>query len=270
MNVYALVGPSGTGKSHRARMVAFGNNINYIIDDGLLIRGSKVIAGKSAKEEDSKIKAVKRAIFMEKEHASEVKEVIKEYEVESLLILGTSLKMINRIITALELPEPQEIIRIEDIASPEEIEKAKHHRQKKGKHVIPVPNIEVKPKFSGQLLEKLELLFSNKDDEIKAEKTIVRPKFSYYGKLLIADQAMTDLIEHTLKQDQRIVDIKKIKVDQDDEGTKILIILTLEYGWQLHRVAHELQLSVKELIEYSTGVNVMNVDIEIAGLIVEN
>ena len=37
IDVYAFVGPSGTGKSYRAQMVASENNINYIIDDGLLI-----------------------------------------------------------------------------------------------------------------------------------------------------------------------------------------------------------------------------------------
>ena len=33
INVYAFVGPSGTGKSYRAQMVASEKNINYIIDD---------------------------------------------------------------------------------------------------------------------------------------------------------------------------------------------------------------------------------------------
>ena len=37
IRVMAFVGPSGTGKSYRAQMVAGENNINYIIDDGLLI-----------------------------------------------------------------------------------------------------------------------------------------------------------------------------------------------------------------------------------------
>ncbi len=37
MKVYAFVGPSGTGKSYRAQMVANQKGIEYIIDDGLLI-----------------------------------------------------------------------------------------------------------------------------------------------------------------------------------------------------------------------------------------
>lgn len=33
IKVYAFVGPSGTGKSYRAQMVADSKNIEYIIDD---------------------------------------------------------------------------------------------------------------------------------------------------------------------------------------------------------------------------------------------
>ena len=42
IKVYAFVGPSGTGKSYRAQMVASERNINYIIDDGLLIKENEV------------------------------------------------------------------------------------------------------------------------------------------------------------------------------------------------------------------------------------
>ena len=63
--VYAFVGPSGTGKSYRAQMVAGENDIHYIIDDGLLIRDNDVIAGVSAKKAPTKIETVKRAIFID-------------------------------------------------------------------------------------------------------------------------------------------------------------------------------------------------------------
>ena len=51
MDVIALVGPSGTGKSHRALMVARQNKADAIIDDGILIKDNKIIAGHSAKRE---------------------------------------------------------------------------------------------------------------------------------------------------------------------------------------------------------------------------
>ena len=61
IKVYAFVGPSGTGKSYRAQMVAAENDIHFIIDDGLLIKDNEVIAGNSAKKAATKIETVKKA-----------------------------------------------------------------------------------------------------------------------------------------------------------------------------------------------------------------
>ncbi|MCR3923255.1 MAG: ATP-binding protein, partial [Firmicutes bacterium] len=70
MQVYALIGPSGTGKSHRASYLAFKYEIPLIVDDGLLIAGASVLAGKSAKREATRFAAVKRAIFHDDKHAN--------------------------------------------------------------------------------------------------------------------------------------------------------------------------------------------------------
>ena len=50
MEVYALVGPSGTGKSYRAISFANEMGILYILDDGLLIKDNRILAGVSAKK----------------------------------------------------------------------------------------------------------------------------------------------------------------------------------------------------------------------------
>ena len=71
MRVYAFVGPSGTGKSYRAQMVAGENNIEYIIDDGLLVNENEVVAGTSAKKAPTKIETVRHAIFIEEKEKNE-------------------------------------------------------------------------------------------------------------------------------------------------------------------------------------------------------
>ena len=63
MEVIAFVGGSGTGKSHRALVLAHENSVECIIDDGILIHDNKIVAGFSAKKESSRLKAVRRAIF---------------------------------------------------------------------------------------------------------------------------------------------------------------------------------------------------------------
>ncbi len=49
VRVFALVGGSGTGKSFRAKLVAEKYGIEIIVDDGLLIRDQKILAGRSGK-----------------------------------------------------------------------------------------------------------------------------------------------------------------------------------------------------------------------------
>ena len=66
VRVFALVGESGTGKSFRAKLVAQKYNIDLIIDDGLLIQGDAIVAGKSAKREKLYMAAVKTALFHDK------------------------------------------------------------------------------------------------------------------------------------------------------------------------------------------------------------
>lgn len=98
MKVVAFVGPSGTGKSHRAIGIAHKNNCDAIIDDGLLIKGTKILAGTSAKNETNRIQAVKRAIFTEEDHAEAVRQALAGNDVRRLLILATSDNMIEKIV----------------------------------------------------------------------------------------------------------------------------------------------------------------------------
>ena len=66
MKVVAFVGPSGTGKSHRAIGIAHKNNCDAIIDDGLLIKGTKILAGTSAKNETNRIQRSSALFLLKK------------------------------------------------------------------------------------------------------------------------------------------------------------------------------------------------------------
>ena len=155
--VYAFVGSSGTGKSHRTQMVAQENNIKCIIDDAIMIMYNKIVAGTSAKKADTKIESVKRALFSEEGQAEEAREVLERLKPESILILGTSDEMVQKIAHNIGLPEISKTIYIEDVSSPEEIAAAKSVRMGEGKHVIPVPTFEIKKDFSGYLLDPLQI-----------------------------------------------------------------------------------------------------------------
>ena len=118
MRVIAFVGPSGTGKSYRSVMVSQQYGADAIIDDGLLISHGKVIAGTSAKKEPTKIASVKHALFMNPSQVNEIKKVLKRNKIKCLMILGTSDGMVNKIAKNIGVHEIEQIIRIEDVATP--------------------------------------------------------------------------------------------------------------------------------------------------------
>ena len=121
IRVYALVGESGTGKSFRAKLVAQKYGIDMIIDDGLLIRGDVLLAGRSAKKEQLYMAAVKTALFHDKTHRDEVARVLQRESFRKILVIGTSDRMAFKICERLQIPHPIKIIKIEDIASRDEI-----------------------------------------------------------------------------------------------------------------------------------------------------
>ena len=276
MDVIALVGPSGTGKSHRALQVAREHDADAIIDDGILIKDGHIVAGEYAKTEKSKIMAVRRAIFVLPGHAEEVREAIYKIQPHRILIIGTSENMVHKIAKTLKLPSIQLIVRIEDIASRSEIEAAQFHRLKEGKHIIPVPTIELKPHFSGYLVNPLQSLF--KQSQIKrrklGEKSIVRPVFSYYGKLIIEDKVILEIVERTIKAREfvkslRGVTVKHLMQGDTDRGLKISCEVVLSYGNHIPTLIRQTQAYIREAIEFTTGMLVHAVDISVRALYVE-
>lgn len=275
MEVIALVGPSGTGKSHRALIVAHEHNADTIIDDGLLIKDSKIIAGHSAKKEPSKIRAVKRAIFMDPDHAREVREAINAVSPERILVLGTSINMVQKILEALDLPALSKVVRIEDIATRAEISKARESRLREGKHIIPVPTIELKPHFSGYLIDPLDIFFKKHQHSARrrlGEKSIVRPTFSYYGKLLISDSAIASIVDYVATSDMAITRTTQINIrnsQEKEKGISISLDVTIKYGNSLWDVVHKAQRRIKEIVEHMTGMTVKEVNIEVKRLSID-
>ena len=209
MYICALVGGSGTGKSYRAIRVAREHNIEYIIDDGLLIRGNGVVAGKSAKREKTRVGAVKTAVFSNDNHVFEVVEALKENKVERLLILGTSDGMVAKIAKRLGLHGIDETVYIEDISSEYEIQQALNIRRTQGKHVIPVPTLELKKDFSGYMLDPLNILRRKGlgEYETLGEKSVIRPTFSYLGRYTISDYTIYQLVEHVTRKCDGVANI---------------------------------------------------------------
>ena len=271
IKVYAFVGPSGTGKSYRAQMVAGEYEISYIIDDGLFIKDNQVIAGNSAKKAPTKIETVKHALFLENEEKEEIHRAIKKYKPEKILILGTSDNMVHKIAENLKLPKIEKIIYISDIATQEEMETARRIRVSEGKHVIPVPTFELKKDFSGYILDPLQIFKTKGKDKQPyiSEKSIIRPTFSYLGNFTISDSVFRQIIEYLAFKDKSIYKISKVRIDKDAEGPEIYMEVIMKYGYNIMESLNSFKVkSVKE-IENLTAMNVKNITVIAKGIHIE-
>ena len=258
IKVYAFVGPSGTGKSYRAQMVAGEKGTHFIIDDGLLIKDNEVVAGESAKKAETKVATVKHALFYEDSEKETITKALKKYKPDSILILGTSDGMVQKIAANLGLPPVSDTTYITDVATQKEMETARRIRVTEGKHVIPVPTFEIKKDFSGYLLDPLQI-FKTKGrgkEPYISEKSIIRPTFSYMGNFTISDTVFRQIIEYLASKTIEIHKVQKIRVDNFGEGVKLYMEVTVVYGFNVVDGINEFKAKAKKEIEKLTAMNV--------------
>jgi adenylate kinase family enzyme len=273
MNIFALVGESGTGKSFQAKVVAQKYHIDLIIDDGLLIKGNRILAGRSAKQEKSFMAAVKVALFDDKGHRDDVAKRLQVEKSRKILIIGTSEKMANKIATRLQLPPPRKFIRIEDVASQEDIEKAIRIRRIEGKHVIPAPVVEVKKNYptifyDGVSVAREKLSGEGRGSMQKTHETsLVRPEYSKRSRLVISEAALSEMVINCVDEYNHRIQIKKIAVKDDEQGYRLVITIDVPYGIQLGGNMYAMQQYIIDNIERFTGILIEEVNIIIDKLI---
>lgn len=267
--VVAFIGSSGTGKSTRAIKVARENKIAYLIDDGLLIKGSQIVAGTSAKRAASKIDSVRQAIFADETRAQTMRRTLADHQPAALMILGTSDAMLAKICANLWLNPPAMLIRIEDVSTEEEMRQAKQTRISEGKHTIPVPSLEIKHEFSGHFADPISRLRRRWDRDrgvapvvTDAERTVVRPTFSTLGSYSISDEALRMMIEIILRRVRGVAYLVDCQIYKEIYGVVISLELALGYGFNAQLVLREAQERVSHLVEEFTSINVMVVNVK--------
>lgn len=233
MRIVGFVGASGTRKSYRALWVAKERDIDYLIDDGLLIHQERIVAGKSAKRAPTKIGSVKAALFMDATHRNEVIDAINRRSPKAILILGTSDAMVERIAQTLSLGAIEHIIYIDEVASEYEIKQAINTRLGQGKHVIPVPNIELKKDFSGYFLDPLQIFRRKSKGNFQeiGEKSVVRPPFSYKGKYTISDYAIYQIVNRIIVGMDEMEKIARFRLNMCDDEVHSF---SLDVGVYIH------------------------------------
>lgn len=276
ITVYALVGKSGTGKSFRARLLAEKLGVSFIIDDGLLIYGDIIVAGRSAKQAAGYLNAIKTALFTEDAHRDMVMAALKEHKVKKLLLLGTSTKMVHRVADRLDLPPITQIIKIEEIASKEDIEAAIKSREE-GKHVIPVPAIEIKRDYSRILADTIKIFFfwdKKKEGEKQSkffEKSIVRPDFAGQqrrsGKVTITEAALSQMIFHCIDEFDSNIRVKKLKIKVLSSGFSVEIDLIVTFGTNINSDLESLRNYICSMIQRYTGIVIEHLELSVAEIV---
>lgn len=263
IEVYAFVGPAGTGKSHRATHVARQNGIDYIIDDGLVISRGRILAGRSAKSEINRVRAIKRAIFEFPEHRDEVINYLTKHTPEKIMILATSTGMVDKITARLELSSPKRIIYITDIATDEEIEAALRERREKKQHVVPAAKAQIQQNFAGKLVSQIRGFFKGRDKE-ESRNTIVRPLFSFNGKVTIEPAAILAMCKKLLELGDHVRKIREIDLETDDDKIELNIELDLNLGnMSALSIAKTLQRKLRMGLSYFTGMEIRQVNIRV-------
>ena len=266
MRVVGFVGASGTGKSHRAQEAAKLCGADAIIDDGLLISDRRVIAGVSAKKAPTKLASVRQALFFDKARADEVRGAIGTFSPECIMILGTSENMTRRIASALGLGAPERYIYVEEIASPEQIETARHIREKEGKHVIPVPEFEIKSDFSGYFLHPLRFFKKGTPPDAAEEKTIVRPTFSYLGDYTISDNVIISAVRYEAMKEPSVHKVTDVGIRTSDHGAHLDVTVIMNMCESIPNECIKIQHRIREGIERNTAINVRRVHIYVKSL----
>ena len=269
MEVYGLSGKSGTGKSHNASKLCSELGIGGLIDDGLFICGTEIVAGKSAKKESTKLKAIRCAIFTEEDHRSSVARAIRESGLEKILVIGTSDEMVCLICERLELDAPVRIVQIEEITTAAQRKIARKQRDESGSHVIPVPTLQVKKQFSGYFIDARKGFKKRPGTELipdEFERSVVRPTYSYLGDFVISDRVIGDIVRCVTDGMPGIDEILWISSDNSSDGLFVRIILLLKFGCRVRQLAEALQLKVYDAVSSMTAFNVLGVDIEVRGL----
>lgn len=265
--VVSFIGSSGSGKSTRAIRVARDYKIEYIIDDGLLIHGSAIITGSSAKRAETKMDSVRQAMFLDPVRAENMRRALAEHRPSALMILGTSDAMLLRICENLWLNPPSIKIRIEDVSTEQERNLARQTRLSEGKHTIPVPSMEIKHEFSGYLAEPLAKLWQRFDFGVfgqpgshvlaDQDRTVVRPTFSTLGSYAMSDQAMKDLVAMLAVKVNGVEEVVNQKVHKEPYGIILDLDLSIYYGSSAQQVLAEVQAAVSSGVEQYTAINVL-------------
>lgn len=176
--------------------------------------------------------------------------------------------MTDKIIARLGLPDVVERIYIEDITTEEEREAADRERHVMGKHIIPVPTLQLKRDFAGYFLNPMKFIRGRGFGRAQvAERTVVRPTFSYMGEFFISDSVMDDIADCVAAEVSGVARVLNVYENTAPDNLMMDVSLSIERGSAIWESAMEFQSKLAEVVETMTAFNVVQINVEVRGIV---
>lgn len=268
MRVTALIGRSGTGKSFRAQLIATRHGMDLIIDDGLLIRNQKILGGRSAKVANNALAAVKTAVFHDPRAAQGARRRIAAMRPRRVLVLGTSARMVQLITRRLALPAPHKYLHIEEIASRAEIDAARAARESEGKHIIPVPPVEVRRDYAHMAIDAIRIFWQRgvlRNKGMVFEKTEVIGESR--GAVSVSEAALTQMVAHCLHEHDPSLRLARVIVSKSTGAWALEVIVDVPSGAAAGPGLHDLRELIMSSLQRYAGLVLSQVDVTVGSLL---
>ena len=164
---------------------------------------------------------------------------------------------------------------IEDITTDDERKIAQKQRLVEGKHVIPVPTLQLKRDFAGYFLDPMKLWRSAKGvtekftdggrmgDGKLVNKSVVRPTFSYLGEFFLSDRVLTDIAECVGLATDGVASVDWVFENTEPDNLNLTASIKVQRGMSVFDTAKRYQRNLVKEVEAMTAFNVVRADVEV-------
>ena len=131
--------------------------------------------------------------------------------------------------------------------------------------MIPAPALQLKRNFAGYFMDPLRI-FRGKDSGAAAERTVVRPTYSYMGEYFVDERVLEDIVTCVAWQMPGVSSVIRVVQDPRPEAFKLSVAVKVKHGFSVWAIARQLQDEINDKVEQMTAFNVTEVNVEVRAL----
>ena len=109
-------------------------------------------------------------------------------------------------------------------------------------------------------------LFRGKDAGAAAERTVVRPTYSYMGEYFLDERVLEDIVTCVAYTMPAVASVIRVIQDPRPETFKLSVAVKLRRGYPIWETAQLLQEEINDKVELMTAFNVTEVNVEVRSI----